>query len=410
MKKIFSISLLFVLLFTPGMSFRCSAENIDQEIESSYISSGFATSAKLLEQKISQLEAKLTPGHRSTLLDIYMSKLLLAHIYAWKLQEIDKALEIYKELIQLNKNGKRKMPALELLYTAELYAVKNNLQEAEKYYHLFMKDLSELKEREHDDVSIMFADELLKFTKYQVDNIRLKIGGEHLLKKLKLSSALPPNMALFFSMALAPAARYETLAGVNIDLSTYIQQSTANISSMAFDYGLLLQAAGGSVDKSSEEAMKAYLSKYPESYFSLSLRYLFFKFYQESGQKKKADMILAELESIARKRGMELIVNPEKRFSSPEKTWEAYRQALMAGDLDLALECHVPNNNKYEQIFKLMGKDKLKKMAEEMNPIGKIMLEDMSAKYRITRNEKGNEITYYIYFSNINGEWKIVQY
>jgi hypothetical protein len=112
-------------------------------------------------------------------------------------------------------------------------------------------------------------------------------------------------MALFFSIALAPAARYETIAAMKTDLSTYIQQSTSDISSMAFDYGLLFQAAGVSVDKSSEKAMKAYLSKYPESYFSLSLRYLFFKFYQESGQNQKADKILAELDNIARKRGME---------------------------------------------------------------------------------------------------------
>jgi hypothetical protein len=119
---------------------------------------------------------------------------------------------------------------------------------------------------------------------------------------------------------------------------------------------------------------------------------------------------LAELDNIARKRGIELIVRADKRFSSPEKTWQTYRHALMAGDLDLALDCHVPNNNKYREIFKVMGKDKMKKMAEEMNLIGRITLDQMRAKYRITRNEKGNEISYYIYFSNINGEWKIVQY
>jgi tetratricopeptide (TPR) repeat protein len=185
MKISLSISLLFVLLFSPGMSFKCNAENIDIEIERSYINSDYAESAKFLEQKISQLEGKLTTGHRSTLRDIYMSQLLLAHIYAWKLQQPEKSLKIYNELIQLDKteSGTRKMPALELLYTAELYAVKNNLQEAEKYYQMLMKDLSELKQREHDDFSIMFADELIKFAKYQIDGIRLKIGGEHLLKK-----------------------------------------------------------------------------------------------------------------------------------------------------------------------------------------------------------------------------------
>jgi hypothetical protein len=394
------------------MAFRCRAENIDKEIERSYINSDYAESAKLLEQKISLLEGKLTTGRRSTSQNIYMNQLLLAYIYAWKLQKPEKSLKIYSELIQSNKSGKekRKIPALELLYSAELYAAKNNLQEAEKYYQMFIKDLSGLKEREHDDLSTIFADELIKFTKYQIDGIRFKSGGEHLLKKLKLSSAMAPNMALFLSMALAPAARYETIVAMKADLPTYIQKSTANISSMVFDYGLLLQAAGGSVDESCEKAMKAYLSKYPEGYFSLSLRYLFFKFYRESGRKKKAGMLLAELNNIARKRGMELIVNPDRRFSSPEKTWETYKKALMEGDIDLALECHIRNRNKYKEIFKLMGKDKLKKMAEKMNPIGKITMNDMRAKYRIRRNQKGNEISYYIYFSNVNGEWKIVQY
>jgi len=227
MKIALSFSLLFVLLFSPGMSFRCSAENIDQELERSYINSDYAASAKLLEQKISQLEGKLTTGHRGSLQNIYMNQLLLAYIYAWKLQMPEKSMEIYNELIQSNKSGKekRKIPALELLYAAELYAVKNNLQEAEKYYQMFLNDLSELKEREHDDFSIIFADELINFTKYQIDSICLKMGGEHLLKKLKLSSAMTPNMALFFSMALVPAARYETLVAMRTDLSTYIQQS-----------------------------------------------------------------------------------------------------------------------------------------------------------------------------------------
>jgi len=412
MKIVLSVSLLFVLLFSPPMAFRCNAENIDKEIERSYINSEYAESAKLLEQKISLLKGKLTTGHRSTSQDIYMNQLLLAYIYAWKLQKPEKSLKIYSELIQSNKSGKekRKIPALELLYTAELYAVKNNFQEAEKYYQMLIKDLSGLKERERDDLSIIIADELIKFTKYQIDGIRLKIGGEHLLKKLKLTSTLNPNMALFFSMALFPAARYETLSVSKTDLTTYIQQSSASISSMVFNYGLLLQAAAGSVDESSEKAMEAYLSKYPDGYFSLSLGYLFFKFYRESDQKKKADILLAELDNIARKRGMKLIVNPDKRFSSPERTWETYKRALMAGDLDLALECHVFNDAKYKKTFDLMGKEKLKKMAEKMNPIGKITMNDMRAKYRIRRNQKGNEISYYIYFSNVNGEWKIVQY
>ena len=179
---------------------------------------------------------------------------------------------------------------------------------------------------------------------------------------------------------------------------------------MVFGYMLLLNAAGGSVDESSEKAMEAYLSKYPQGYFSLSLRYLLYKFYEESGQKQKAEKLMAELESIAQKRKMDLIVDPDKRFSSPEKTWETYKKALIEGNMDLAMECHIPGHNKYREIFSVLGKDEMKKMAIKMKPIGKITFDEMRAKYRITRDHEGNEITYYIYFSNINGEWKIAQY
>jgi hypothetical protein len=390
----------------------CNATGLDKEIERSYINSDYAATAKLLEKKIDHLKEKAPAGHRGIFQEIYMNKLLLAHIYAWKLAEPERSLKIYEVLIQLKRSQKEriKIPPLEFLYIAELYEVKNDLPRAEKHYQVLLEELSDLKEREHDDVSVIMFDELTIFVKYQIDGIRLKHNGEKLLKKLKLSSLMIHNIAPFLSMGLVPTARYEAPVAMKTDLPSYIKQSTTNISSMVFGYTLLLNAAGGSVDESSEKAMEAYLSKYPEGYFSLSLRYLFYKFYQESAQKQKADKLLAELESIAQKRKMELIVGPDKRFSSPEKTWETYKKALIAGDLDLAMECHIPGNNKYRGIFSVLGKDEMKKMAKKMNPIGKITLDEMRAKYRITRDHEGNEITYYIYFSNINGEWKIEQY
>ena len=79
---------------------------------------------------------------------------------------------------------------------------------------------------------------------------------------------------------------------------------------MILNYALILAASAGTVDESSEKAMEAYLSKYPESYYSLQLRYLFYKFYKESGQTKKAEKLAKELDKIGSKRGIELIIGP----------------------------------------------------------------------------------------------------
>jgi hypothetical protein len=70
----------------------------------------------------------------SPALCVYCRKILLAHIYAWKLNETERALKIYEEVIQLKKVRKERIriPALELLYVAELYEAKNDFKMAEK--------------------------------------------------------------------------------------------------------------------------------------------------------------------------------------------------------------------------------------------------------------------------------------
>ena len=156
--------------------------------------------------------------------------------------------------------------------------------------------------------------------------------------------------------------------------------------------------------------MEAYLAKYPESYYSLQLRYLFYKYYKESGQDKKAEKLSKDLEKIGRARGIELIIEPDKRFSSPEKTWETYRSALIAGDIDLALECYVPGQWQHKKILTVLGNEKVKGLGREMGKIEKITASETRAEYMIKRKQKGTEITYWIYFQNIDGEWKIQEF
>ncbi len=179
---------LIVLFLTAVLPCVCNAKGLDKEIERSYINSDYAATAKLIEEKINQLKEKTPAGHRGIFQDIYMNKLLLAHIYAWKLEKPERSLKIYEELIQLKRTQKEriKIPPLEFLYTAELYEVKDDLPRAEKHYQALLEELSDLKEREHDDFSVIMFDELIKFVKYQIDGIRLKHNRAQLLNKLKL--------------------------------------------------------------------------------------------------------------------------------------------------------------------------------------------------------------------------------
>lgn len=104
-------------------------------------------------------------------------------------------------------------------------------------------------------------------------------------------------------------------------------------------------------------------------------------------------------------------VTPDPRFSTPELTWSNYEEALTAGRTDEVLECFsIDSIKRYKEIFAALGKEKMKEIALEMRPIQKIKQDADSAEYRITRNEGGQEITYYIYFQNMFGNWKIQNY
>jgi hypothetical protein len=105
------------------------------------------------------------------------------------------------------------------------------------------------------------------------------------------------------------------------------------------------------------------------------------------------------------------IEKPDDRFSSPEKTWELYRSSFLAGDIELANRCLMPDyREKHDAIRKAIGDDIMKRKVEEMKPIDKVVEEDGRAKYRIKRKMGDQDITYYIYFVQVFGNWKISEY
>jgi hypothetical protein len=416
MKKRFSFFPLMVLLPFFTSSYLSYSATIDQEVTKSYIASDYVTAANRLEQQIEEQKLRDSKAERVEYSSLYMNYLVLCHLYAWRLNKPDVALLKYQELNELRRSYKSasKFARAELLYIAEIYEAKNDYPRARENYEYLLKELADFGERENDDLSILISDDLIKFVKYQIDGLHLKAktgkGDKPLLTKLKLSSQMTHQFFPFLALSLAPAAVYILSSNKSIDLVDRIKQSPPDLSSMIQNHALILATSASTVDESSEKAMEAYLSKYPESYYSLQLRYLFYNFYKESGQTQKAEKLKKDLEKIGRKRGMELIIGPDKRFSSPEKTWETYVNALAAGDIDLAMECYVSGRRGHGKIFGVLGRDKIKEIAKSMGNIHKVKAGETMAEYMIIRKENGKEFSYDLRFHNIDGEWKMEEF
>jgi ankyrin repeat protein len=102
---------------------------------------------------------------------------------------------------------------------------------------------------------------------------------------------------------------------------------------------------------------------------------------------------------------------PDPIFSSPEKTWEVYKNALSAYDMDLAIRCHAADTKiRYKEILTALGPDKTKTLVKEMKSIKRISGDMNSAKYMLTAKQNSKMISYAVYFTNYFGEWKIEFY
>ena len=107
---------------------------------------------------------------------------------------------------------------------------------------------------------------------------------------------------------------------------------------------------------------------------------------------------------------LEELNNPDPKFSSPEKTWALYKNALIEGDLELAAQCHQRKNDHHIEMYKAIGVEKTIEIARNFRPIQKVVGDEHRSKYRIKQNIKDRDITFYIYFTNVFGEWKIEKF
>lgn len=101
---------------------------------------------------------------------------------------------------------------------------------------------------------------------------------------------------------------------------------------------------------------------------------------------------------------------PDLRLATPEKTRELHKAAMLNNDGDLFRKTLSRSDHPLAEIFALLDPAKRKKIAAEIRPTERISMEKNRAQYRIKREMEGEEITFYIYFVKILGEWKIEDY
>ncbi len=381
-----------------------------------YRKADYAGAARILERELKEMDDKISRGERSVAPDWYRTFLLLGHLDAWKRNQPEAALARYKILQERRRSFVElaRIPPLEMLYMAEIYQTQNEPARAEGCYRNLLQELTALQEKGEDPLSLLLSEDLMKFVKYQIDGLRGQERKEKktplLLPRLQLASPSDRRLTPFLALALVPFVQFDLDDLWKIDLAGYIRLSSSDLASMIQNYVFLLQAAAGSIDEPAETALQAYLSKYPESYYSLSLRYLFYRYYKENGQLPKAGQLARELDAIARRRGLEILIGPDPRFSSPEKTWETYQKALKDEDWDLAMECYVPERRVSTKSLPRLGKERVKEIVETGGKLENVSMTKEGAEYRIIRKEKNTEYSAFVYFHNFEGEWKIQKF
>ena len=97
-------------------------------------------------------------------------------------------------------------------------------------------------------------------------------------------------------------------------------------------------------------------------------------------------------------------------FATPEQTWSNFKSAIMAGDFEAAHKCCCDSKGKGVLKFKKMNEDKRISIIQSMEELTQIHLQENAAKYKLTRNTNGTNLSSFVYFEKIDNEWKIKSY
>ena len=415
--RLFAVPIIAILFFTFTLTSPSpteadtakSADEITKEINSAYNEGDYELTVKLLKGRITKLEEK----DLSSAPDVYQVLHQLAFIYAKKLDKNEAAITIYKKASELDLKDleKNKLPALDDLFISALYHELKDYENERKYLLSFIDSSDPLNST--DDVMTVIKNELSNIANYRLDTLNAKTKGRSnhkpSISKLKAGdmSLLSPWVALILASISNPFLIAESDTQIYANLDEFIMKGGHDFSSMFVGYSLIVNQSMEKIHEPTQRAFEIYRSMYPESYFTLSLSLVFYRFYMDSGMEEKARALMEEAEEVAKKRDMAILFEPEERFSSPEKTFAVYKKALIAGDLETAIECLHIANYSTRQVLNYLGKEKVMESAKKMKGIKKVFIYEDTAEYHVMKSRGDKVASFPIQFHNTFGEWRI---
>jgi hypothetical protein len=113
-------------------------------------------------------------------------------------------------------------------------------------------------------------------------------------------------------------------------------------------------------------------------------------------------------DQFQKRSGVHCAVEPDKRFDSPEKTWEYLMTSLKQGNVEAALSCLTPPlKGKFKGLFSKMSSSEMNQMAKSFSGFEKTKDLGGMNEYVVLRHAGGRDMGGFIYFINSFGEWKI---
>ena len=412
------------LNITPAMSFNQKEQELDRFYDYGrrlFKEQQYAQALSVYDETLKETEklyAERPDRFKSGLNHLLDIHLQLAGYYRWKEHDPKKALVEYDALLQnldQSNSGDSRIGAIWFLM-GEIY--EKELKQYEKARSCYQKIVEQLKSRDVKGEEALFMKGTIDWYAFLVDKIDVLY--------LQKSRHFPPRTMKYpsieysiFLSFFAEAMAFSTLSFIDEDfmndapdyysleaMNELMAKYPTSYQMMFFGISLFQKfLEENEIDKAVVVADKV-SAVYPHDYPAVMLQFQVADIYKQENKSKSKAATKKGLK-MAKALNIDMVLGTDERFSGPEKTWRVFKTALGNKDIDEAVSCFSPSSqDRYRELFTAM-KDNLDKMAADMKPIDKVQEEEDRAKFRIHRTQNGHEITYYIYFVNILGEWKI---
>jgi HEAT repeat protein len=348
---------------------------------------------------------------------------LLASYYRWKIKDAQKSVKEYRKLIAvLNKYDTDPRASANYYFKlGEVY--EKDVRDFETAIDCYKSVINAL------TIANPGRDDGMIFVKWYLDWLNFQIERINVVQLNRQKSFSPkklryPNVEYKYFTSFGGMWMVGQLDYIDDDFSfeTNERQNIETIDKLNAKYpGSYTMLSIGTnmfykfVKEAQLENAKAIVDKlrklYPNDINIIMIMFDLADEYKKQNDNRQYNEATNEGLNIAKNLNINVQFGADQRFSSPEKTWQLMLESLKKNDLQTACEFFsFESARRYKEIFTALGREKVRQMAVEMRQIQKIIQDADTAKYRIRRNEQGQEITYYIYFVNIFGDWKIQQF